>query len=149
MANKRKVVCEENFAWTTLATGERTLVSLEDKALLKKYSWFRTGYSNLYATTSVEGKGARLHSLIMPGKMVDFVNGDTLDNRRENLIAVDVAPKIPTPGVAYNKRHRRWQAYSWVRLARGGKQKHLGYFPTLEEAIAAKSRVEPVLGLHH
>jgi len=61
------------------------LVSPEDVYLIKKYS-FST--SDGRPVTYMNGKLIRLHTLIMPeAEIVDHINMNTLDNRRENLRA--------------------------------------------------------------
>lgn len=72
--------------------------------------------------------------------VVDHINGDTLDNRRENLRVVSRAESVRNqsglskqnksgvPGVSF--RANRWQ----VGIGVDGKWKNLGRYHTLEEA---------------
>jgi len=86
------------------------------------------------------------------GQVVDHINHDTLDNRRENLrIVTDLenqqnrikAQKNNTsgiPGVTWVKDKQKWKAQ--IQIC--GRNKHLGYFDKKEDtAIAAiKARLK-------
>lgn len=76
-----------------LTRGLDTIVSPEDEAFASK-KWYAgtTHPSKTYAMRVEQANGKRgavyLHRLIAraaPGQMVDHANGNTLDNRRENL----------------------------------------------------------------
>ncbi len=83
--------------------------------------------------------------------VVDHVNGDTLDNRRENLRVVTRAESVRNqsgvskanvsgiPGVSWNAN--RWQ----VGIGDGSRWKYLGRFESLEEARAARLAAEKEL----
>jgi hypothetical protein len=98
------------------------------------------------------GASEYLHRYIMgcvPGDnvIVDHINGDILDNRRSNLRAVtqrenmhNVSNKYASNtsghrGVSFNKSKGKYQAYIKIDYVK----KHLGYFETLEEAVAARA----------
>lgn len=78
-----------------LTQGYITVVSTTDYKILKKFSWriTRSGgkgrrQGEPYACTTINGKKVYLHRLLMgsPRDMVvDHLNQQTLDNRRENL----------------------------------------------------------------
>ncbi|MCU5407988.1 HNH endonuclease [Bacillus cereus] len=92
-----------------------------------------------YAGVRIDGKNKKLHRYILgihnedPKMLVDHINGNTLDNRRENL-------RICTPlqnqankkskGYCWDKQTKKWRA----RLGMNGKLKCLGFFNTPEEA---------------
>jgi len=69
-----------------LTKGYTTLVADEDFERVKTHSWQICGD---YAVGYVDGKsGVMLHKFIMgavKGMEVDHINGNPLDNRRENL----------------------------------------------------------------
>jgi hypothetical protein len=101
-----------------------------------------------YAAKSVWVKGSNknrrvyLHRLITDAKdgaMVDHINGNKLDNRRENLRLVNTSineqNKKPygesnLKGVHFNKYAGKWQS----KITKDGKQGHLGYFDSSEDA---------------
>lgn len=88
----------------------------------------------------------RMHHYIvgrpMKGFVVDHINGNTIDNRRENLRIVTCKQNSQNQyrhragkqiGVGYMPNIKRWRAY----LRTGKKNVHLGCFKTQEEARAA------------
>jgi hypothetical protein len=111
------------------------LVSAEDYTRVQNYCWF---LHRGYAITRIGNSTLYLHRLIMSApddQMVDHINGDRLDNRRENFRLATNAqnqanvPKRPGTtsrykGVSWHAFSGRWQA----RISIDGKQKHLGYF---------------------
>lgn len=73
-----------------LPGGERVIVDDCDYERLTAYRWYISksprGYK--YATSTIDGKWIGMHRFIVgarPGMVVDHINGDGLDNRRENL----------------------------------------------------------------
>lgn len=78
--------------------------------------------------------------------LIDHINQDRSDNRITNLRAADKSinsfnskiradNKSGVRGVNWFKPRRLWRAY----LTNKGPQIHLGYFPTIEEAVAARA----------
>lgn len=122
-------------------------VSPQDRKLLSRnWSIRRNGKYSSYAVAWVDGKCVRMHRLIMgalPGQIVDHINGDGLDNRRENLRIVSRAQNNQNArcftgaskfkGVAKHHYTHKWRAYISV----GGRQVHLGFFT--EELAAARA----------
>ena len=104
----------------------------------------RTGEDVFYVFTNRPSTGTKkkqyLHRLLTQAgrdEVVDHINGDPLDNRRENLrkgTAQENAQNATrAKGYCWFPRDRRWAA--WIRL--DGKNKHLGYFDREEDARAA------------
>lgn len=91
-----------------------------------------------------------MHRLILPppaGMQVDHINGNKLDNRRENLRLASNAENCraarerkvytnPYRGVSWKAANRKWQA----AVCSDGKRKYLGLFDTPEEARDARNR---------
>lgn len=128
--------------------GYFTLVNDDDAArVLAAGRWIvnRCG-KKLYAGHSVKRDGRwqneRLHTFLTGWALVDHVNGDGLDNRRENLRAAtplqnvgNLFSPLNTSGFKGVGRYRngRWRAY----ISRDRRHVHLGYFDTPEEAARA------------
>jgi len=121
-----------------LKNGEETLVSDEDYEELSQYKW---SLSTFYAARSENGKIIYMHRQIMKpekGMVVDHINGNKLDNRRENLRVCTHQQNM------CNSKHRNNSGYKGVYydvcqkkyIARIGR-KHIGTFRTAEEAARA------------
>lgn len=64
-------------------------VDNEDYQYLNQFKWL---YSNGYSRTMIDGKNVSMHRLIMKPKgkeIIDHINHDELDNRKENLRICD------------------------------------------------------------
>lgn len=66
--------------------------SVEDLDLVSSHKWYsdNTGYM----CTTINGKKVRFHTLLFPTGIVDHINGNKLDNTRENLQSVSHAINI-------------------------------------------------------
>lgn len=125
------------------------LVDYADAEAIGACSWFM--HSNGYAVRSIQVGGKRLfvfmHRFLLDltpgdGHQVDHINGDKLDNRRENLRVCTNAQnnqnlhqRGPYRGASWHAQRNRWRAYATL----DGKQRHLGYFAAREDAAAAAS----------
>ena len=114
--------------------------------------------NNRYVTTTIAGKHYTLHRLIylyhhgvMPDQL-DHINGNSLDNRIENLRPCVTFENTCNrarfknntsgyKGVSWNARNKRWFAYVDVRKNRT----NIGYFDTVEEAAQAAAQVRTKL----
>ena len=128
-------------------------IDSSDFELVSKYSWrvlksYKKSKFFYVATTSYElGKRRHIvmHRLLMgvlnkPGKQVDHINGNGLDNRRSNLRICSQSQNMMNrkkhtssskfKGVSWNKERKRWSSQIKLR----GKQTHLGYFNCEKEA---------------
>jgi hypothetical protein len=124
----------------------RTIIDLEYVDIVKEYKWYlASGYVN-------NNKVGDLHRLIMnppEGMVVDHINRNPLDNRRDNLRicaqsdnclnkSIQCNNTSGVPGVSWEKTRNKWAAY--IRL--NGKQIHLGRYNTIEEAAEARRSAE-------
>ncbi|MGG3470775.1 AP2 domain-containing protein [Neobacillus pocheonensis] len=125
------------------AEGKVALVSDEDYELLSKFNWYVD--SNGYAVIRV-----KMHQLVIDqagidreGLIVDHINGNKLDNNRENLRVCthqqNIFNKKPMTGsskykgVYWSKKQGKWVA----RIAVDKHKKHIGYFVIEEDAAYA------------
>lgn len=130
-----------------LTQGRQAIVDDEDYPVLAQYRWH---YSQGYACRMVRRNGHRsvykMHWAILcqrPELDIDHINGDRLDNRRQNLRYASrsqnnanrhaITSSSGFKGVCWRPIPRRWKAY--IKVNR--KQIHLGYYSTPEEAAQA------------
>jgi hypothetical protein len=134
--------------------GYDVLISPQDTEMVLSKRWratFVEGKTRLYIVHSYkQGKKVKhvyLHRMIMgsPGNLfVDHINGNTLDNRRENLRICTCAENIRNQkrnitntsgykGVSWNKQLGKWVAFICVNY----KNKNLGSFATAKQAYEA------------
>ena len=118
--------------------GEEFYFDLEDYDKIKDYCWH---INKKYACTKYKNNRIMMHRLIMncpKDKVVDHINGNTLDNRKSNLRICTqhensynkVKGKNNTSGykgVSWDKNANKWS----VRLH----NKYLGLYNSLEEAV--------------
>lgn len=115
-----------------------------------------------YITLSISRKRYKVHRVIWafhygewPKQTLDHINGNTYDNRIVNLRDVSVKEnsrnrsissnnKSGYMGVSLYERTKKWVAHIKV----DGKKIHLGYFSTVDDAIAARKAAEIQYGFH-
>jgi len=124
--------------------------SNDDSTLVDSYSWSIDGRG--YAIATIEGKIKKLHRMIMgepEGMEVDHINGNKLDNRRENLRAVtknqnqwnratNVNSTSGFRGIGWVKSASKWR----VRIQVDGNQISLGRYFDLADAIDVRIKAE-------
>jgi len=128
--------------------GDKTkvLVDDEDLGLVSQFRWGLDRQRNRVQTT-INNKTVRLHQLIMnPVKsmVVDHINGNALDNQRNNLRIclqsdnsknrkLNSNSKTGFKGVTFNKNESKWAA----EIVSDKKRYFLGYFTSPIEASDA------------
>lgn len=127
-----------------------TLVDSDMAEILKDYKWCMC---NGYVGTTIENKIVRLHHFVIGSPLnnleVDHINGNKLDNRRENLRLVTKSQNqmnrglssnntSGTKGVCWDKNNKKWE----VRITYNCITKHLGRFTSKSDAIAARRNAE-------
>lgn len=143
---------QEDYVILYTTKGEPFFVDLDDFWRVKDICWSINKHG--YLVGRKHGVELRLHSFIMnapKGAIVDHVGGNSTkhDNRKYNLRFITrnfnaTNAKLHTnntsgvTGVCWNKRSERWQ----VRISIDGKEKSLGYFDKLEDAIAVRKAAE-------
>lgn len=126
-----------------LGGGRFALVDTQDAERIAASKWhiMKPGPGRSYAGRRPHGRTVLMHREVLEapdGMTVDHVNGDTLDNRRENLRLATMAQN------SRNKRSRGTVPYTGVGMTRDGKFKaliwpsgkgiYLGTFTTAEQA---------------
>jgi len=136
---------------------ETFLLSVEDQPLLSLYTWSKNNRGYFHA--KIYGKIVLLHRKVMDmgeddERIVDHINGDRSDNRRENLRigtyaenmmnkGTNKSSKSGHKGVTWDKRRKKWI----VRIQHEGIQEHLGSFNDVNAAITVyKKRADELFG---
>lgn len=145
--------------YVKITKGYQALID-DDEADLACLKWFASAVKwGPYAmrdspmVNGVRGKKKAMHRVIAermgldiyaPGKEVDHINGNTLDNRRGNLRLVTKSENSINQkdracntsgfrGVHFDKSRGKWMAFVGTKPF-----KNLGRFETMDEAIAAR-----------
>ena len=126
---------------------EFAVVDDEYYEILKDYTWWliRRDHS-FYAATTVNGKNIRMHHMIvgrpLNGLVTDHIDGNGLNNRKENLrivtqrenaINLKIDKTSRFPGVSWQKFRKKWVAQMRI----GKRSKFLGHFVKEEDAAMA------------
>lgn len=129
-----------------LTTGGAAMIDEEDFPMLASFHW--SLHSDGYAVAS---RGRNLmHRMILnapTGMDVDHINRNRLDNRKVNLRLVSRSENMRNAGphadnksgyrgVSWFARDSKWKA----QISIAGKNRHIGYFKTKEEAALAYNR---------
>ncbi len=150
---ERKYIIKGDIVEILLNQGKTTIINTSDLPLIKGHRWFahyNKRHDRWYVRTAYRSNGKRItlgiHRLILsakPGQLVDHINGDGLDNRRENLRICNHAGNSRNQnrtrgaskfkGVIIRKSLNKWNA----RIRYDGKQHHLGYFDNEIDAALA------------
>ena len=145
-----------------MTDGTCMLVDEEDYLRLNRYNWFPLkGAHTRYACTSLKGVKIKAHRLIMRAlemidestgrrsefDRVDHINGNGLDNRKQNLRIVTRSQNAQNSRGKPEHRRSRFKGVSFCKRCRSrpwralihidGKQIHLGYFAHEEDAAHA------------
>jgi hypothetical protein len=135
----------------TLSNGGIALVDEADAARIAGRSWFgvRRGRER-YAASYIDGKQVLLHRHLLSGSceglVVDHINFDGLDNRRENLRCVSRLEngrrkRKPLSSIGsfkgVTRARRKWMA----RIRVGARCFYLGSFDEPRKAAVAYNRV--------
>ena len=123
-----------------------TLVDDADFADLSRFRWnvyAKGGYE--YPVTQMDGKRVYMHRYLcgIHGLVVDHINGNTLDNRRENLRAATAAQNAqnqhatPRSNTGRNGICKTPSGHFVARVGRNNSRTYLGHFKSAEEAQMA------------
>ena len=137
-----KIVEKEDYLEVYTKCNTMYKVNKDFRILFESFEWYRGHYD--YLTLKVNGTPQRFHKIVCKcekGQVVDHINRDRTDNRRENLRAAsqqsnnrnrkNITGKYK--GVSWSKHAKKFRA----TIRDKGKQIHLGYYQTEEEAAIA------------
>lgn len=136
-----------------LTQGKVALVDIEDYDYLNQFKWYAQKCKNnlFYVVRNIKKDGKQIklcmHREIMKtpkGMHTDHINGNGLDNRRNNLRICNSSKNQRNSGkhknntsgykgVFWHNRGKKWQA----SIGLNSKLKHLGLYSTKEEAAIA------------
>lgn len=130
---------------TGIHTNKNSYAIVDDDLVLPSGKWSLTW--NGYAIKRIggrKGKTYTMHGFIMnvpKGKTVDHINGDKLDNRKENLRICSQSENLMNRGKQKNNssgykgvRYRKDVNRFIVEIGYGGKGHYLGCFKSAKEA---------------
>ena len=131
--------------------GNSCLIDKEDYEKISQGYWSKYQDSN-YFCSCIQGIKYWLHRYIVnaeEGQYVDHINNNFNDYRKKNLRLCNNAENNRNrglqknntsgyPGVGWAKREQKWR----VRIKIDGKEKHLGYFDSIDDAIKTKKAAE-------
>jgi len=158
---REPITTQQGVVRLPLTRGFVTLVDEADWPAVSEHTWcvFNARTKWPYAVSGSAGcrKGKLvLHRFLLdapPGLYVDHVNGDTLDNRRENLRLVTPSDNHANQrafGVSSRYRGVTYHAGKWLARVRAhGSEHYLGRFVDEAEAARAVDRtLRAVWGEH-
>jgi hypothetical protein len=147
-----EIMIYDNYAEILVKSNDKLikiLIDLDDVQKIKEFTWSIS--SNGYVINVVNKLLLHRYLTSCPSdKVVDHINGNRLDNRKYNLrictqdennLNITTLRSDNTSGVkgvGWNKKLNKWRA----RINYKGKEYHLGYFNTKEEAIQARIKKE-------
>ncbi|TXH32080.1 MAG: Fis family transcriptional regulator [Rhodospirillaceae bacterium] len=152
---KRQIIIDGDVAYVPLTRGCVATIDAADVGLVEGYNWSANpSHNTFYAQRRIrvgvnQPRMIMMHRVILgltnhPAVYVDHIDGDGLNNRRQNIRACSAsengfnrgAPRTNTSGfkgVSWDVQAKKWQANIRVR----GVQINLGRFSRIEEADEA------------
>ena len=140
--NRERYV-ENHICKIPLQDGKLAICDEDRMAEVNKYNWRNKGREgNKYVTGYNGFKGISLHNFLYPKlKLIDHINGNTLDNRSCNLREATISQnemnsktqknnKSGFKGVYWSKHNKKWE----VRITINGKSKWLKHFDNPKDA---------------
>lgn len=146
---KTKFINKEGYGLGITSNGIKFKFSLSDWQQVAERSWSlsKTGYM----VSRISGRVVKLHRYLLNpegDKVVDHINGDRLDNRRENLRVVSQHANAMNHSVSKNNKLGELgvsltpQGKFRARIMVNRKEIRLGNFDTVEEAKTARKEAE-------
>lgn len=123
------------------------VVDKQDYDSIRSITWRLSSHG--YAVTSVDGKTVYMHRHINKtpkGLETDHINGDRLDNRRDNLRSVTQSSnqmnRKGLRGVSVSGLYANGDTKYVASIGVDGKDVFLGYFKDIADAIGARMTAE-------
>jgi hypothetical protein len=147
--SKIEVIGTDVFVYLNGKRGGVAICSKEDLAKIEGKAWHQdqTGYPTWIPW---DHPRRQMHQIVLgvfgrkSGKVVDHINHNRMDNRRENLRVVDRTTnafhsnKYPGAGISFCAKYAKWRAYiSYKR-----KRIHIGSYSDRADAMAARRAAE-------
>lgn len=130
-----------------------TKIDRADYEKIRKHNWYwgkRSGGERGYVRSGINHIG--LHQLLMgkkKGLEIDHINGDKLDNRRQNLRHITHSENIINSKIQSNNKSGYkgvyWSNYAnkWIaNIKKDGIQRCLGWFINKGDAVKARKKAE-------
>lgn len=122
------------------------LIDKEDIDYVIKYKWNVTYQKGKfgYPNARINGKTTKLHKYLLQYKgnlVVDHINREILDNRKENLRIVPQAINCQNRTLKKNYIHKYGKNMLRVEITRSGKRYVVNTIKTMEEAIKIRDKM--------
>jgi hypothetical protein len=148
----RPIRIDGEIAYVPLTQGYTAVIDAADAPLVGQYNWCaevqsRAVYARRTDRSGVKQRSVLMHRVLMGapnGLEVDHIDGNGLNNRRDNLRTATKAQNVRNQrtrsdntsglkGVSWDGRNSKWKA----QIKFNGKRHHLGRHNTPEQAYAA------------
>lgn len=131
-----------------LANGKGVCFVDDEDNWVLRHSWhIHKSGTKTYARTWINGRREYLHRMILEADLVDHINGDGLDNRRDNLRPADRSlnslNSVLRSDNTSGEKNVNWMSRAKkfaVGFQRHGVRYHVGLFETLEDAVSARDK---------
>ena len=138
-----RYILSDEYALLKISKEKCTLIDREDFERVRKHKWHTSGNSGQYAYAHIDGKHMSLQRFLLncPSDLVvDHINHDTFDNRKENLRICTQKENTHNrrEGSGVHKHRNKWKAV----ISINGKKTYLGVYKTYEEALKARKEAE-------
>lgn len=151
MRKVRPIRVEGEAAYVTLTKGFEAIIDVADLPLVSGRNWTAKGAGRCWYAYRNSGVGGRQRNIFMhrmiiganPEDHVDHIDGNSLNNRRDNLRLCTQQQNMwnratPQMGQATPKGVRKNEGWGYsAAITKDGQAYHLGKFATPEEASAA------------
>lgn len=145
---------KDGDGYLVITHGKSFRIDADDLEVVKRFHWRKNTHG--YAEALVDGRPVQMHRVIMGvgnfvsfDEVVDHINGDRSDNRKENLRVVtqcenagnrnDNKPPVnEVYGVYYDKHINRWRG----RYSRLGERYEITLCDSMEEACKEMLRLK-------